>query len=252
MRPELSVIVPAYQEADRIQANIRHLLEEVDKLGRSYEVIVVSDGDTGRTVDEVHRIEDRRVSVLSYPVNMGKGFALLHGFRHAHGALIGFIDADMELHPRSLAAFVRVLEKGSYDIVVGSKRHPESEVVYPAFRRLQSWVYQVLIRVLFNLSVRDTQTGLKLMRREVLEAVAPLLLVKRFAFDLELLVVAAHLGFRRIGEAPIELNYRFQSTTDYGAVYRVLVDTAAIFYRLRILRYYDRMRQPTSRLTEVE
>ncbi len=71
----------------------------------------------------------------------------------------------------------------------------------------------------------------------------PLLAVKQFAFDLELLVVARHLGYTRIAEAPIELSYQFESTISPGAVYRILWDTAAIFYRLHITRYYDRRRQ---------
>jgi hypothetical protein len=118
-----------------------------------------------------------------------------------------------------------------------------SNVHYPLFRRFQSWVYQLLIRVLFHLNVRDTQTGLKLFKRRVLADVVPLLAIKRFAFDLELLVVARTLGHRKVMEAPVDLDYRFESTVDAAAVWSVLWDTAAIFYRLRILRYYRRRRK---------
>ena len=104
-----------------------------------------------------------------------------------------------------------------------------------------SWLYQQLVRVLFRLDVRDTQVGLKVFRREVAEQVLPLLLVKRFAFDLELLAVSRALGFGRIEELPIRLDYRFTGSGVRSlAVLRALVDTAAIFYRLRILRYYQR------------
>jgi hypothetical protein len=132
------------------------------------------------------------------------------------------------------------MKESDCDIVVGSKRHPDSRVSYPPLRRLQSVLYQLLIRILFDVSVRDTQTGLKLLRRPVLAQVLPLLAVKRFAFDLELLVVAQHVGYRRIVEAPVELNFKFESTISPSAVFNILWDTAAIFYRLRILRYYDR------------
>ena len=107
---------------------------------------------------------------------------------------------------------------------------------------MQSAVYQLLVRMLFRLNVRDTQTGLKLFRRQVLQEALPLLAIKRFAFDLELLVVANHLGYRHFCEAPIRLNYQFESTVNFGSAWNVLWDTAAIFYRLRILRYYDRRR----------
>jgi len=129
---------------------------------------------------------------------------------------------------------------GGWDVVVGSKRHPDSVVSYPRFRRLQSWLYQVLIRVLFHLNVRDTQTGLKLFRGDVLRAVIPLLAIKRFAFDLELLVVARKLGFGRIVEAPVQLSYRFATTTNAAAAFHALWDTAAIFYRLHFVHHYDR------------
>ena len=100
------------------------------------------------------------------------------------------------------------------------------------------------MRILFRLDVRDTQVGLKLFRREIAEEVMPLLLVKRYAFDLELLAVSRSLGFARIEEQPVRLDYRFTgSGIGSVAVLRALVDTAAIFYRLRILRYYARKRR---------
>jgi hypothetical protein len=127
--------------------------------------------------------------------------------------------------------------------VIGSKVHPDSQVSYPAFRRFQSGMYQLLVRSLFNLRVRDTQTGLKLFRRQVLLDTVPLLAIKRFAFDLELLVVARYLGYRSVVEAPIKLDYQFESSVNIQAAFDVLWDTAAIFYRLRILRYYQRRRR---------
>ena len=90
--------------------------------------------------------------------------------------------------------------------------------------------------------MRDTQTGLKLFRRDVLRESMPLLAIKKFAFDLELLVVARYLGYQKVCEAPIALEYQFETTVNLSAAWRVLWDTAAIFYRLRILRYYERRR----------
>src|SRR5207302_3433080 len=120
--------------------------------------------------------------------------------------------------------------------------HPMSNVHYPAPRRVQSFAYQLLIRTLFHVKVRDTQTGLKLFRRDVLEEVVPLLAIKRFAFDLELLVVARKLGYKKVMEAPVDLSYKFETSTDLKAAWHVLWDTAAIFYRLRCLHFYARQR----------
>lgn len=241
--PALSVIVPAYREGPRIHDNLLKLLDELDKLGVDYEVLVVSDGNTDETVSESQRVASDRIQVLAYPVNEGKGFAIMHGVRQAKGDLIAFIDADMELDPSGIARFMEIQKKTDCDIVIGSKRHPDSRVSYPPLRRVQSWMYQQLIRVLFNLDVKDTQTGIKLFRGDLLRSVVPLLAVKRFAFDLELLVVARHLGYKRIVEAPIQLEYRFETTTSPSAAYRALWDTAAIFYRLHFVRHYNRRLQ---------
>jgi glycosyltransferase involved in cell wall biosynthesis len=239
---ELSVVVPAYREGKRIFANLTRLLGELDKLGVTYEVVLVSDGNTDATVREALRVESPAVRVFHYPMNIGKGFALSCGVDQSAGALVTFIDADMELDPANIRGFIELMEANDCDAVIGSKRHRLSKVSYPKLRRLQSAIYQLVVRLLFNLDVRDTQTGLKLFRRQVLHEALPLLAIKQFAFDLELLVVARQLGYRKILEAPINLDYQFESTVNPGSAWRVLWDTAAIFYRLRILRYYQRRR----------
>jgi glycosyltransferase involved in cell wall biosynthesis len=218
------------------------LLHELDLLGRTYEVIVVSDGNSDETAREAERVVSAHIKVIEYNRNMGKGYALRCGVAHSSGELVTFIDADMELDPRYIKGFIAVMESFDCDAVVGSKRHPMSNVQYPFVRRLQSLLYQLLIRTLFHIRVRDTQTGLKLFRRKVLEEVVPLLSIKRFAFDLELLVVARQLGYKKVMEAPVSLDYKFESTADLKATWHVLWDTAAIFYRLRFLRFYGSLR----------
>jgi glycosyltransferase involved in cell wall biosynthesis len=242
---KLSVIVPAYREGGHIQENLGKLLRELDGLGRPYEVIVVSDGNTDETAREAERVVSPHIKVIEYNRNMGKGYALRCGVAHSSGELVTFIDADMELDPRYIKGFIAVMESFDCDAVVGSKRHPMSNVQYPLTRRFQSLMYQLLIRTLFRIKVRDTQTGLKLFRRQVLEEVVPLLAIKRFAFDLELLVVARHLGYKMVMEAPVDLKYQFETTADLRATWHVLWDTAAIFYRLHVLRYYAQRRAAT-------
>jgi len=125
------------------------------------------------------------------------------------------------------------------DIIVGSKRHHASRVEYPLQRKILSFFVQRATRFFFGLNVSDTQTGLKVFRREVLEKVLPRLLVKRWAFDLEILTVANRLGFRRIYESPIELQYSFMTNINHRAVINFIMDYMAVFYRVHILRYYD-------------
>ena len=144
------------------------------------------------------------VKVLYYDRNLGKGYAVKTGAREARGRWVGYIDADLDLDPAALPGFVSVGEREGLDFVIGSKRHPDSRVHYPRSRVISSWLYQQLVRVLFRLDVRDTQVGLKVFRREVAKEVMPLLLVKRYAFDIELLAVARAFGYGDVKEMPVD------------------------------------------------
>jgi glycosyltransferase involved in cell wall biosynthesis len=243
----LSVVVPVYNQAESIAENVRVIRDSVTgKVGGPTEIIVVSDGSLDETAERA--LENRDTRVIHYDRNLGKGYAVKTGALEARGRWIAYVDADLDLDPAWLPDYVRRAEEASLDFAIGSKRHPESLVSYPPSRRAASWLFQRFVRVLFRIDVRDTQVGIKVFRREVAEEVLPLLLVKRFAFDLELLAVAKSLGFGRIEEQPIRLDYRFTgSGVRSVAVLRALVDTAAIFYRLRILRYYARKRRMVGR-----
>jgi glycosyltransferase involved in cell wall biosynthesis len=237
--PRLSVVVPAYREGPAITANIARLVEALEASALSWEVIVVVDGDRD-TYFAALPSRGPRVQVHGYESNRGKGFALRYGISKARGELVTFIDSDMEIAPDEIGRMATLLQLYDADVVVGSKRHPLSEVQYPRLRRIQSIGYQLLVRMLFRVHVRDTQTGLKMMRRAVAMRVLDAAVVKRFAFDLELLALARHFGFRRIIEAPVRITYAFASTTNLRSVFWVLVDTLAIWYRLRLRRSYDR------------
>jgi len=234
----LSVVVPTYREGLRVQDNLRRLEAALDRTGLSWEVIVVVDGDE-ETFRAAKECRTHRIHVFGYRENRGKGFALRFGTLKARGELVTFIDSDMEIGPEEIGRMAGLLELYHLDLVVGSKRHPLSVVSYPWLRRVQSFIYQMLIRLLFKLDVSDTQTGLKVMRREVATQVLKVAVVKRFAFDLELLAIARHLGYRRIFEAPVTIDYQFSSTTNVRAALSVLKDTFAIFYRLSIRHSYD-------------
>lgn len=236
--PQLSVVVPAYHDGERIVGNVQRLVDALSATGLTWEVIVVVDGDLD-TFQAAEPLRAPGVCVLGYQVNRGKGFALRYGMSLARGDLVTFIDSDMEIGPEEIGRMARLLDLYDADIVVGSKRHPLSRVDYPRLRRIQSFCYQVLLRLLFHISVRDTQTGLKMMRHEVAAKVLDAALVRRFAFDLELLALARHYGYKRIIEAPVVIDYKFTSTTNLRAVFWILWDTLVIFYRLRLRHRYD-------------
>jgi glycosyltransferase involved in cell wall biosynthesis len=234
---DLTMVVPYYNPGSRLRATIESLVEVLLESGLSFEVITVSDGSTDGSADSLAGVAgDVRRVVLAR--NWGKGQALRAGLALGRGRYLGFIDADGDLPAELLGPFVSLMRAHEPDILLGSKRHPQSVVHYPPVRRAYSWGYQQLIRLLFRLHIRDTQTGIKLVRRDVLAAVLPHMVEKRFAFDLELFVVARRLGYQRFIEAPVRINERFSSTISPRAVLLLLLDTLAIFYRLRVLRFY--------------
>ena len=238
LEAELSVVIPCHNGGPGLGGLLEKLSRELD--GIPSEIVVVSDGSTDETarVAEVAGLEG--VRVLHYPRRMGKGHALRVGLAEARGRYVAFMDADGDIDPEGLRPFLSLMELYHPDIVLGSKRHPMSDVHYPLVRRVLSWTYHKLGRVLFRVTVRDTQTGLKLIRRDVLAAVLPRMLEKRYAFDLELLVVARMLGYTRVFEAPVRIDYRFSSHVDMRAAFRILLDTLAIFYRRYVLDTYRR------------
>ncbi len=245
--PLLTVVVPVYNGGDEIVANVDVIRRAVaDGIpGADVELIVVSDGSIDGTAERLLESRgEQGIRVLHYDRNLGKGYAVKAGALAAHAEWIALVDADLDLDPGSIPSYLEAARREGLDLAIGSKRHPDSVVQYPRSRRAASWCYQQLNRVLFRLDVRDTQVGLKVFSRRVADDVLPLLLVKRFAFDLELLAVAKSLGYDRIRELPVRLDYRFAgSGVGSLAVLGALWDTAAIFYRLRILRTYERKRR---------
>lgn len=238
--PLVSIVTPFYNPGPAFESAIREILEVLEGSGVGYELIAVSDGSTDASPNILAGLGVSAVKDVYHLRRHGKGAALRTGLMLGKGDYLGFIDADGDIDPNALASFISILQAYHPDIILGSKRHPMSQVTYPPLRRAYSALYQLLIRALFDLSVRDTQTGIKLAKREVIERALPLMVEKRFAFDLELFVVARRLGYKNFFEAPVVIRERFSSTVNLVAVARTLLETLAIFYRERVLHFYDR------------
>lgn len=195
---KLSVLMPAYNEETIIYENALEAARQISPLADDYELLVIDDGSSDRTKAEIERAaaENPKIRCISYQPNQGKGGALREGTAHATGDHIAFCDADLDLAPEQLADFIDRMQRENADVVIGSKMHPESKVDYPAIRRVYSWGYYILLLILFRLNVRDTQTGLKLFKAEVLKPVMRQILVKRFAFDIEVLAIINARGSR--------------------------------------------------------
>ena len=243
-RKLVSIIVPAYKKQDTIKHDIENIYDAMCQSRWDFEIIVVVDGFVDSTFKLAKELEKNVIRVFGYKTNRGKGYAVKYGMARALGDYLAFIDAGLEINPNGISMILEHMEWYDADIIVASKRHPVSKVHYPFTRKLYSWGYFTIIKLLFGVKVRDTQTGLKVYRREVLEAVIPRLVIKEYAFDIELLAVSHYLGFRRIYEAPVEVKFDFTTSRIKGFlifdefIRRMLHDTFAIFYRMHILKYY--------------
>lgn len=240
----LSLIVPTYKQEKTIARNIENLNNVLSSLPYEYEIIVVADGLLDKTFDNAKELESKSIKVLGYDKNLGKGYAVKFGMLQGKGDVIGFIDAGMDIDPASISLLLDLMMFHNADIVIGSKLHPESKVKYPFGRKILSWGYRTLTHLIFGLDVRDTQVGLKFFKKRLVKDVFPKLLVKKFAFDIEILAVSKSRGYGRIYEGPIKLDFtgvsNITSTNFWRIILHMLWDTLAVFYRLKILHYYDK------------
>lgn len=233
---KISVIIPVYKAERFIARNLERMKKGISSCFPNHEIIAVIDGNLDNSLAEAKKVKG--VKVVGYDDNQGKGAALKYGFDHSTGDYITFVDCDMDIHPEQLKNFIPYL--ATADLVIGSKRHPFSKVEYPLTRKLLSKGFQMYSRVVLGTHLSDTQAGLKMIKREVLDIVMPLMVVKRYAFDLELCFLAQQHGFRTV-EAPIGIDYKFNgSGVGTEAILGMFTDTLAIRYRHSILNYYKK------------
>jgi len=235
VRGRISVIMPAFNEEEHIARSIAGIREQFEAVCEDYEIIVVDDGSTDGTRRVVEDLRDDKIRIVGYERNQGKGRALQLGFHRVTGQFTFLVDSDSEIQPIELEAFVKALK--SADIVIGSKRHPRSIVRTPIIRRFLSIGFNVLERLLTGVRATDTQAGLKTARSAALYRILPLLSVKRYAFDAELLAVASLLNLR-IRELPVVIQLR--ATFSARQVFRMLIDLLGITYRLRVRHWYQK------------
>jgi glycosyltransferase involved in cell wall biosynthesis len=239
---KISLIVPAYKQEKTIVQNIKKMASVMEQLPYDYEIILIIDGRLDKTYEKIKKFESAKIRIYQYEKNQGKGYAIRYGGLKAKGDIVGFIDAGMDIDPTGVSMLLNHMLWYDADIIVGSKMHPVSKVNYPFYRKLLSWGYRTFTGILFGFKVRDTQAGIKFYKKQVVEDVFPRLLVKTFAFDVEILALSYALGYRRIYEAPIKLKFRGVSSITSGNLWKTIIlmlwDTLAVFYRVRLIKYY--------------
>ena len=239
----VSIVVPAYKQQDTIIKDITRLESVLDSVPYDYEIIIVVDGFADETMQKAEQKKSSKVKVFGYKKNIGKGHAVKFGILKATGDIVGFIDAGMDISPEAIPQMIEILQEADADIVIGSKIHKGSKVKYPILRKILSGGYQTINQILFGFNSKDIQVGLKIFKKKVAEEIFSRVSIKGFAFDIESLALANTLGYKKIIEAPVNVEYKkgtISSANFWIVVAKMLADTGIVFYRLKVKHEYDK------------
>ncbi|MBI4465782.1 MAG: glycosyltransferase family 2 protein [Acidobacteria bacterium] len=231
----LSVVIPAYNEAYRITQTLLDVLRYLASRSETWEVVVVDDGSTDDTVEQVQKVcgEASHVRLLRHPTNRGKGSAVRTGMLAARGEFVLFTDADLSA---PIAEMDRLLEplRSGYDVVIGSRalRREWITAHQSPLREFAGRFFNLCLRQITRLNFQDTQCGFKALRRETVQAIFSRQKISDFGFDVEVLYLARKLGFRTL-EVPVHWAH------SEGTKVRLGRDGLAMFLDLLRIRWND-------------
>lgn len=215
---KLSLVIPTYKKEDIVLDQLERLYGYLSRKNPDFELIFVIDGyvDNTKAILEKYISENRlqKVRVVGYKQNKGKGYAIRYGMKKAHGDVIGFTDADMDIQIRTLGNALRLIKKNNVDVVIPSKFHKDSNVQLSLERRLFSFGLLNINKILLNIpkNISDIGCGLKLFKKDILKVVLPNLKVNRFAIDSEILNEIGKLDCNVV-EIPFFLNKNRSDST---------------------------------------
>jgi len=203
---KLSVIIPAYNEEKRLPKTLQSIYEYLRQQGYEYEIIVVSDGSKDKTAQVVEelKLQITNLKLIDRKKNRGKGYTVKEGMLNAQGDYRLFMDADNSTTIDQVEKMWPWFEKG-YDIVIGSRdvKGAILDPPQPFYRRLVGEFFKYVRMIICDLwHLKDTQCGFKCFKKEVVETIFPKLRIERFAFDVEILLLAKMHGFK-IKEIPV-------------------------------------------------
>ena len=230
-------MIPAFNEEKSIEDALITIDKVIKKKELPYEIVVVDDGSDDKTLIRAIKYAKKNghIKVVSYKNNIGKGHALKAGFLRTAGEIIILADGDMEIKLNMIPGYIEALKHA--DIAIATKWHKKSKVTMPFHRRFLSHGFNVLVRLLIGINLKDTQAGLKAMKKSSFINIFSRLCVKRFAFDVELLAVANLFGLKVI-EMPVHLRMNTSFNPIEGL--RMFVDLLGIAYRLKVIHFYQR------------
>jgi len=200
---QLTVIVPVFQEASIIKDSLDQLYRILNNSNYDYEVIVADDGSTDHCDRIIYSVKDElhNLKFMRHPLNMGRGFILTKAIRQSRGNVIIYIDADLQVDPEVIPRLAQRIEDG-FDIAIGSKHHPDSQLYYSRWRKIQSLAYNKLARRILNVNVNDFQCGAKAFKRTSILELLRHLTCNGWSWDTELIFKAKVLGYM-LAEIPV-------------------------------------------------
>jgi dolichyl-phosphate beta-glucosyltransferase len=201
--PKLSIVIPAYNEEDRIVATIGAIASHVSDLGFPWELLIEDDGSRDNTVSIVEDLHLANLKLQKAPKNGGKGSAVQRGMLAARGKYVLFADADNSTPIEEVSKMLDKLEKDGYSVAVGSLAvEGANEGKKSLLRKILSGGLRWIVRYIFFIPVRDTQCGFKMYTREAAQKLHSKQTIMGFSFDLEILYLASKYGYR-IAEVPV-------------------------------------------------
>jgi len=196
-----TVIIPAYNEENRIEYTIRKVSDFLKTISGRAEILVVDDGSADRTaaIAGAHA----GVRLLRSEVNMGKGWAVREGMKNARGDVVMFTDADLSTPIEEAGRLYERLNSG-YDIAVGSRmaKPRRIERFQPLHRLVLGQAFGLVVRLVFDLRIRDTQCGFKMFTSEAAKKLSAAMTVNGYTFDVEMLALASIMDLRA-AEVPV-------------------------------------------------
>ncbi len=204
MTPDLSLIIPAYNEEQRIKSSLDYALEFFATKSLSYEIIVVDDGSSDSTVEIANSFASDIIKVIRQPHNMGKGAAVTRGMLEAKGEIRVFSDADFSTPVKEIDKVITAMSIGT-EVFIGSRALDYSMIKkhQPAYREFMGKTFNKLVQLFLISGIKDTQCGFKGFTAKAAQDIFSKMKIKGFGFDLEIIYLADKLGFA-ISEVPVE------------------------------------------------
>ncbi|HEY3628879.1 MAG TPA: dolichyl-phosphate beta-glucosyltransferase [Terracidiphilus sp.] len=215
--PRYSIVIPAYNESERIPATLRSVVDCIRAHGWDAEVVVVNDGSLDNTAEVVKEFARTapEIRFLENPANRGKGYTVRHGVLHAMGDIVMFTDADLSSPIEEAEGLFAAIAQGA-DIAIGSRWLATSRQTHrqPLYRQLFGRCFNLLTRMVMNLPFADTQCGFKAFTRTAAQTVFQLQTIERWGFDPEILFIALKRGYQ-IREIPVSWAHDARTRISY-------------------------------------